>query len=245
MKRKWIIALSALTFYTGISNVSLAQDTQETTSGGASVKSLFRYFVDSEWRAMAGFTYVDNNSLNPFDFNDPRHAYPMHLGFEKSLAGYSPWPWANKLSVSWMFYMESSFSLRYSSNEFNLIYSLQDMSDNILGWDWFSPALSVGISEVEMNQSERNFYKKFINLNATARGDFWIFDNVGIRLSGGLHLPFLLKGEGYYQYNMGLVYKIGNSKGKSTQVEEQPVSTYKRTKEEEDALIHLREHLNQ
>ncbi len=250
MKKKWIIAIAALTFYTGITNVSNAQDDAgaSASAGGASVKSLFNYFVDSPWLMTAGFTFMDNDgTISPFsDFSESRHLYPMHMGFEKSLEGYSPWPWASNLRVSFNYYRESSFPNRLAQGEANLIYSLKDISDNILGWDWFSPAVSIGGSSVQVRIPERRYKNKFINFNVTAIGDFWAFDNVGIRASGGAHVGLLFKGDGWYQYNIGLVYRVGAGTGKSAEVEEeQTTSTYKRTQEEEDALIHLRGHLNQ
>ncbi len=95
---------------------------------------------------------------------------------------------------------------------------------------------------------------RFLTLNTGVGCDFWITKVVGINLQADAKWHWLerslrdKRGEGtnYTQYTVGLVFKIGGCKkvGEENDGTKKPASNYKRSKEEEDAIIHLREHLN-
>jgi hypothetical protein len=93
----------------------------------------------------------------------------------------------------------------------------------------------------------------FLTLNFGLGVNLWINDYVGLNLEAQGKTHFLERtvrnrkseGTNYTQYTVGVVFKIGSQCKAEVQEEVVPVCTYKRSKEEEDALIHLREHLNE
>jgi hypothetical protein len=96
---------------------------------------------------------------------------------------------------------------------------------------------------------------RFITMNLGVGSTFWINRFVGINIQADAKWGKFIErdirnnkqeGTNYMQYTAGLVFKIGGCKKVVEEPKEEvkPASNYKRSKEEEDALIHLREHLN-
>ncbi len=139
---------------------------------------------------------------------------------------------------------------------------------------WFDPYLLVGVGLSEFLYDDitlsnpGHYYTgstlppifqhisrdRFGSLNSGIGCNFWINEVVGINIQADAKWgKFIerdirnLKGQGtnYTQYSVGMVFKIGRCKKEEMKAEApKPASNYKRSKEEEDALIHLREHLN-
>jgi len=139
---------------------------------------------------------------------------------------------------------------------------------------WFDPYLLVGLGITEILYDDikldnpNNSYTapylppvkqlfsrdRFGTLNSGIGCNFWINEVVGINLQADARWGKFIErdirnlktqGTNYTQYSVGLVFKIGRCKKEEAKVEApKPASNYKRSKEEEDALIHLREHLN-
>lgn len=98
---------------------------------------------------------------------------------------------------------------------------------------------------------------RFVTLNTGIGTNIWINKYVGINLEAcgrwGKFVEHKLRnrpaeGTNYSQYTIGLVFKIGSSCKNDDSVdneENKARSNYQRTKEEEDALIHLRQHIEE
>lgn len=256
MKKQYlIIAITAFSFFARITNVQ-AQDT--TMSFG-------KYLTETPWLVTVGMDFVDNDDKrNPFKIynhggkfagKSPAFNTPAKFSVEKDLYGFRHWKYAKGMSVIVSF---SSTSLRphnFLATDFLLKYDLNTLIGDTKLFDPYVLA-GVGTSYMDYdgrtgpfaNRDKNNIRQSkdnFLNINAGLGFNLWIFPNVAINLQtiGKFgKLAKMWEGTNYYQSTIGLVFKI--SRCNETKVEPVVACPYKRSKEAEDALIHLREHIN-
>lgn len=238
MKKKYLIlAITAFTFIAGISNTVQAQTADTTLSFG-------KYLVKSPWVTTYAINFNDNDGiLNPFEFKPFQNPTPFKFAFEKNIFGFRNWKHTEGFTAQ-LALASSSLGYRdYTTMDLNLKYDLLKSKNKVDlylllggGYTYYSPTnVSQGIDEIGKYMKDN-----FLNINFGGGLNWWVFDNVGINLQSTAKFAILLGGGNYIEHSAGLVFRIG---GKVAEVEKP--YTYERSKEAEDALIHLREHINQ
>ena len=255
MKKKYLaIAIAAFSLLTRTSNVQ-AQDT--TLSFG-------KYLTQTTWLINAGVDFVDNNEdRNPFKINNhggkyhggnPAFNTPFKFSIEKDIYGFRHWKHTKGFSLV---AAVASTSLR-PHNFFALDgYLKYDLNTLIGDTKFFDPYILGGVGftyqDYDGNTGPwangivggiRQSKDDFITINGGLGFNIWIFPNVAINMQSVAKQGKLAKvweGTNYFQNSVGLVFKIGRC---NKVAEPQVACPYKRSKEAEDALIHLREHIN-
>jgi OmpA-OmpF porin, OOP family len=262
MKKKYlIIAITACSFFAGVSNSVQAQDT--TLSFG-------KYLTQTQWLVTTGMDFVDNNQdNNPFKIHNrggnsygtrgrsggsPAFNTPAKFAVEKDLYGFRHTKALKGISA---IFAISSTSLRPHNFLSVDLYLKYDLNTLIGDTKFFDPYLMVGAGHTYMDYRDGNGPRpnglttggrhgkdNFLNINAGLGFNLWIFPNVAINFQnvGKFHIPVKKwEGTNYFQNTIGLVFKIGRCTAIAPAVVE---PACKRTKEAEDALIHLREHIS-
>lgn len=234
MKKKYlIVAIAALSFFANISNSVQAQD---------STLSFGKYLTKTPWIITVGVDFIDDDGeKNPFDIKLFKVPTPFKAAIEKDIYSFRHWNFAKGLN--WQLVLAST-SLGYRTNtivDLNLKYDLLRKKTKIdlyilLGGGFSNKYPINPITESKKGSIEDNF----LTFNLGGGLNYWLFDNVGINLQTQGKLAIIAGSDHYAEHSVGLVFRIG---GKSN-VEEVKPYTHTRSKEAEDALIHLREHLN-
>jgi len=255
MKIRSIIALTLISFYVGVTNHSNAQED--------SAQSFVSYMVKSPWLVGVGFGYVQNyGQVQPFDYKNKMNFYPGNVLLEKSIYGFRKWKFAKGMNLQYVFGREGWNPTHFIQSDLNLKWSFNYL------WGgrakWFDPYVVIGggftsmryrfddnLTFAQQKKIDSTYigHDRFINLNVGGGANFWVFENVAINTSAVAKFNLGPGGTNYISWTGGLVFRIGRGAKENNaeeKVEEKaaPASNYKRTKEEEDALIHLREHLN-
>jgi len=244
-----------ISFYVGVTNHSNAQKD--------SAQSFGSYMVKSPWLIGVGFGYVQNyGEVQPFDYKNVFNFYPGNVLLEKSIYGFRKWNFAKGMNLQYVFGREGWNPTHFIQSDVNLKWSFNHL------WGerakWFDPYVIIGggfsSTRYRFNDN-RTFaqqslwgkqyvsHDRFLTFNFGGGVNFWVFENVAINTSAVAKFNLGPSGgTNYISWTGGLVFRIGRgAKGASEEEkveEKKPASNYKRTKEEEDALIHLREHLN-
>ena len=253
MKIKSIIALTLFSFCVGITNNSNAQD---------STQSFGSYMVKSPWLVGVGFGYVQNyGKVDPTDYKNVYNFYPGNVLLEKSIYGFRKWKFAKGMNLQYVFGREGWNPTHFIQSDLNLKWSFNYL------WGgrakWFDPYVVIGggftstryrfddnRTPAQQKKIDSTYidHDRFINFNFGGGVNFWVFENVAINTSAVAKFDIGPGGTNYISWTGGVVFRIGRGAkgdGEEEKIEEKaPASNYKRTKEEEDALIHLREHLN-
>lgn len=260
MKKQYlIIAITAFSFFARITNVQ-AQDT--TLSFG-------KYITETPWLVNVGFDIIDNDQKrNPFKIynrggiysgNSPAYNTPAKFAVEKDIYGFRHWKYAKGVSLVLAL---TSTSLRPHNFLALDAYLKYDLNTLIGDTKIFDPYLlgGAGVSYMDFDgptsyngvgpnangdPNKRNQGKDvFLTINGGLGFNLWIFPNVALNFQtvGKFKTVKALEGTNYYQNSVGLVFKINRCN--QTKVEPVVACPYKRSKEAEDALIHLREHIN-
>ncbi len=256
MKKQYlIIAITAFSFFARITNVQ-AQDT--TMSFG-------KYLTQTSWLVTVGADFVDNSQdHNPFKIynhggsthgGSPAFNTPAKFAIEKDIYGFRHWKHTKGFSIVLAL---TSTSLRPHNFAALDGYLKYDLNTLIGDTKFFDPFLLGGLGLNYMDYAgnngpfangDKNTYRQgkdvFITIDGGLGFNLWIFPNVAINLQSVAKWGKLAKsweGTNYFQNSVGLVFKIGRCN--ETKVEPVVACPYKRSKEAEDALIHLREHIN-
>ncbi|MDO9185586.1 MAG: hypothetical protein Q7W13_06215 [Bacteroidia bacterium] len=252
MKKKYItITLSAFLFFAGFTNIQ-AQDTPFLQFGGkpgqdtvvTKKTTMWSKLTQTPWIVQFGPDIVDDDDsrLKEFKVFDDRNYYPIHASAEKRIM--------KGLSIQFVL---SSTTLRphdFWSTDLNAKYSL--LTKSIEDTKWFDPYALLGgghtYRDFPHGQHKGINHDNSGNLNIGGGVNIWAFKNAGIYLQSVAKFVLLEKkydGTNYLQFSAGIVFKIGGDKVAKV-VEEVKVvpSTYKRSKEAEDAAKYLRDILN-
>lgn len=256
MKKQYlIIAITAFSFFARITNVQ-AQDT--TMSFG-------KYLTQTSWLVTVGMDFVDNDEKrNPFKIHNhggkfmgksPAFNTPAKFSIEKDIYGFRHWKYTKGMSVILSI---SSTSLRPHNFLATDILLKYDLNTVIGDTKWFDPYVLAGVGTTYMDyegstgpytdrdeKNPRQSLDNFLNIDGGLGFNLWVFPNVAINFQNIAKWGKLAKaweGTNYFQNTIGLVFKIGRCN--ETKVEPVVACPYKRSKEAEDALIHLREHIN-
>jgi hypothetical protein len=211
--------------------------------------------------------------MRPYQNAQRANWYPARFAVEKSLFAFSSKNYLKGFGLQGVLSIQGIQPINFGAADLNLKYHFKALMGEAKITKWFDPYLlaGVGVSDflydtlatVHASNGGKLVYNhkylypvaqkftadRFITLNAGVGCNFWITEVVAINLQAEAKFgQFIEKlgGSNYTQYSAGLVFKIGKCNKADTKVEEvkPPASNYKRSKEEEDALIHLREHLN-
>lgn len=239
MKKKYlIVAITALSFFAGISNNLQAQDSTGLSFG--------EYLTKTPWIINVGIDVIDDDGdRNPFAIKLFKSPTPFKVAIEKDVYAFKHWNFSKGLN--WQFVIAST-SLGYRTNtmvDLNLKYDLLRKKSNIdlyvlLGGGFTN---KYPISTVTKSK-EGSIEDNFLNMNLGGGLNYWVFDNVGINLQTQGKLALIAGDDHYVEYSAGLVFRIGGAAPIVEDEVKEEVSTYTRSKEAEDALIHLREHIN-
>lgn len=258
MKKKSIAVVAALTMSMGLSSVSIAQE---------SSSKFVNFFFKSPWTVSAGVSAVNNaidgglDVIFPANESDKPKAnlftqnfHPSRITFAKDLFPNSESA-LNGFSLRGAFSREGFRPISFMAIDGDVLYSFNVLwNKDKEGVKVFDPYLSLGFGYSRIGRftsvtaPQTNYeFNQGLNANVGAGLNLWINDVVGVNVEavakpGAFQKQF--GSDGYFQYTAGLIFNLGG--GKCDEVVEEPahVCTYKRSQEEEDALIHLREHLN-
>ena len=254
MKKQYlIIAITAFSFFARITNVQ-AQDT--TMSFG-------KYLTQTSWLVGIGVDFVDNSQdHNPFKIynhggatrgGSPAFNTPYKFSIEKDIYGFRHWKYTKGLSLVAAI---AGTSLRPHNFESLDGYLKYDLNTLIGDTKFFYPYVlgGAGITYMDYtghtgpiaNRAKTGYRQTkdvFLTINGGLGFNLWIFPNVAINFQtvGKFRTIKAFEGTNYFQNSIGLIFKIGRCTAKEEPVVACP---YKRSKEAEDALIHLREHIN-
>jgi hypothetical protein len=265
MKKKSIIVLAVLSLFTGSASYLKAQD---------STLSLGKYLFKTPWIITAGIAHVsDDNAINPFstslktpgNYTNRRHWYPASFAIEKPLYDFKHWNFAKAISLQAKILREGGQPLFMGGLDGNIKYNFRAHFGEKL--QWFDPYILGGIGYSSIFYDRQRYRRRiqptvdnkfdhtidhsyqrdrFINAQFGIGSNFWINEYVGINLDVEGKISIAYGSTKYAQYSAGLVFKIGGTCKKEEVSEEvKPASTYQRSKEEEDALIHLRQHIEE
>lgn len=261
MKKQYlIIAITAFSFFARITNVQ-AQDT--TLSFG-------KYLTETPWLVNVGVDIIDNNQEhNPFKINNhggryhgnsPAYNTPAKFAIEKDIYGFRHWKHTKGFSLVIALTSTSLRPHNFASLDGYLKYDLNTLIGDT---KFFDPFLFGGLGISYMDYDGSTSYNGtgptanrdpkaanqgkdvFLTIDGGLGFNLWIFPNVALNFQTAAKFGKLAKaweGTNYYQNSIGLVFKI--SRCNETKVAPVAPCTYKRSKEAEDALIHLREHIN-
>ncbi|MES2397283.1 MAG: hypothetical protein V4549_14835 [Bacteroidota bacterium] len=252
MKKKYItITLSAFLFFAGFTNIQ-AQDTPFLQFGGkpgqdtvvTKKTTMWSKLTQTPWIVQFGpDIVVDNDTrLKEFKVFESRNYYPIHASAEKRIL--------KGLSIQVVLSSTSLQPHDFWSTDINAKYSL--LTKNIEDTKWFDPYALLGgghtYRDFPHGQHKGTNHDNSGNLNVGGGVNIWAFNNAGIYLQSVAKFNLLEKkydGSNYLQFSAGVVFKIGGAKVAKV-VEEVKVvpSTYKRSKEAEDAAKYLRDILN-
>jgi hypothetical protein len=255
MKNKLIIAFTFLSFCT---LTTYAQDSTVTTSN----KMKFGEFLTkTPWLVGIGGQLVDNDVLpNLFDIklnsNTTGNLYRstfflVRATFDKALYPYLNKEYAKNLSLQIAISDYGVKPFFWLSLDGNLKYDLNALIGET---KWFDPYALIGggITKNSTGLIKHNGLKSdmFLTVNFGFGSNLWINDVVAFNLDAQGKIPLAFGGSKYVQYSAGLVFNVGGrvkSSDKAIEVVEvvKPKSTYQRTQDEEDALIHIRKHLQE
>jgi hypothetical protein len=273
MKKKHliIIAITVFSFFAGLTNVQ-AQDNNNSKSfeifgyNQDTTLSFGSYLTKTSWLITYGPDFIDNNNDHSLKMNNklgaPYFMTPAKASIEKDIYGFRHWKHTKGFSLVGVF---SSTSLRPHNFAALDAYIKYDLNTLIGDTKFFDPYVLMGVGYTYIDypygsyvvdhhvvsSSTGNYYAgpslkdQSPNFNLGVGFNIWVFKNVGINFQSVAKFGLFAKsfqGTNYMQHSIGLVFKIGG--GKEEVVVVVPVSTYKRSKEAEDALIHLREHIN-
>lgn len=251
MKKKYItITLSAFFLFAGFTN-SQAQDTPFLQFGGkpgqdtvvTKKTTMWSKLTQTPWIIQFGPDIVDDNDsrLKEFKIFDDRNYYPIHASAEKRIM--------KGLSIQVVL---SSTTLRphdFWSTDINAKYSF--LTKSIEETKWFDPYALLGggntYRDFPHGQHKATNHDNSGNLNVGGGVNIWAFKNAGIYLQTVAKFVLLEKkydGTNYLQFSAGIVFKIGGDKVVKAVEEVVVPSTYKRSKEAEDAAKYLRDILN-
>ena len=257
MKRKYITTtLSAFFFIAGFTNIQ-AQDTPFLQFGGKTGDSVvtqktsfWSKVTQTPWIINVGPADIVDNDLGGtkgiFKIWGPENYYPIHCSAEKLLM--------KGVSAQFALASETLNKRHFTSMDVNIKYSLKE----ILGdTKWFDPYALIGggyiLRKFPHGQHTSEWVNspvgisadRSLNINVGGGVNIWLFPNMGIYAEAYPKFNFIKKigGSNMMAYSFGAVFKIGGTK---TTVKETIVapSTYKRTKEAEDAANYLRGILN-
>ena len=251
MKKKYlIIAIIAFSFFAGNTNVQ-AQVTKENGVvnkylGQDTTMKFCTYLTKTSWVVGVGPDFIDNNNdRNPFHVNNkigsPSFNTPARYSIEKDIYGFRHWKYTKGFSVLLVVTSTSIRPHNFTSEDLYLKYDLNTLIGDTKFFDPYA-LIGGGLSYMDYSGPTKD---NFGNFNAGLGFNLWIFKNVGINFQSVAKIAVLkstFQGTNYFQDSFGLVFKIGGNKEEEVKVP--VVSTYKRSKEAEDALIHLREHIN-
>ncbi len=252
MKKKYItITLSAFLFFAGFTNIQ-AQDTPFLQFGGkpgqdtvvTKKTTMWSKLTQTPWIIQFGPDIVDDNvsRLKEFKIFDNRNYYPIHCSAEKRIK--------KGFSLQVALSSENLNPHNFWSTDINAKYSL--LSKSIEETRCFDPYALLGgghtYRDFPHGQHREGGHDNSGNLNVGGGVNIWAFKNAGIYLQTVAKFVLLEKkfdGSNYLQFSAGVVFKIGGDKVAKV-VEEVKVapSTYKRSKEAEDAAKYLRDILN-
>jgi hypothetical protein len=258
MKRKSIVFLTVLSLFAGIANESKAQDSTLTLSN---------YLFKTPWMVGFGPSYVMEAPLG-FKFKatpyyaDKTSYMPARVSFEKDLYGFRHWNHTQGMSLQGIISRHGFQPMNFYALDFHLKYDLNNAFGDT---KWFDPYASFGFglssmfhdyvyiqpggvpAGLRMRAVGHDYSRNnAITTNLGVGFNMWINELVAINVDAIGKMSILgreKKDNIYAQASIGLVMKIGGCKKADLIEAPKPVSTYKRTQEEEDALIHLREHL--
>jgi hypothetical protein len=256
MKNNYMtIALFAIfSFFAGLSSIQAQEKPFLQFGGKDTVKkegpiikktSLWTKVITTPWIIQFGPDIVDDNDtrFKEFNFLDNRNYYPIHCSAEKYIM--------KGLSAQAVFSSET-VDLHFLSVDLNAKYNLKQLIGDT---KWFDPYVLIGggltYREFPHGQHTNTRGDKSGNFNIGGGANFWFFPNAGIYAQVLPKLVLLQKtfeGSNYVQFSMGVVFKIGRGAAAVTQVAEVKTvtvpSTYKRSKEAEDAANYLRDIIN-
>lgn len=251
MKKKYItITLSAFFFFAGFTSIQ-AQDTPFLQFGGKAGKdtvevktTMWSKLTQTPWVIQFGPDIVDDNDtrLKEFKIRDTRNYYPIHCSAEKRIK--------KGLGIQAVLSSENLNPHDFASLDLNVKYNL--LTSSIGDTKWFDPyaLIGPGYTYRDFPHGQHKETNKDQSLNANVGGgvNIWFFKNAGIYAQAVAKFNLFqskFDGSNYLQFSAGVVFKIGGAKA-AVVVEETKVvpSTYKRSKEAEDAAKYLREILN-
>ena len=199
--------------------------------------------TQTPWIVQFGPDIVDDNDTRLKDFKifDDRNYYPIHASAEKRIKkGFSL-----QIALS----SETLNPHDFWSTDINAKYSF--LTKSIEDTKWFDPyaLLGGGHTYRDFPHGQHIGYGKDNsgNLNVGGGVNIWAFKNAGIYLQSVAKFVLLQKkfdGSNYLQFSAGIVFKIGGDKVVKAVEEVVVPSTYKRSKEAEDAAKYLRDILN-
>ena len=258
MKKKYItISLSAFFFIAGYTTIQ-AQETPFLQFGGKPGDSvvtkkttMWEKITQTQWIINVGPDIVDDNDTKLKDFklfHDERNYYPIHVSAEKLLK--------SGLSAQLVFSSETMNTHHFTSVDVNAKYNLKELIGDT---KWFDPYALIGGGYTyrrfphgqhvngEFSKKTNGYITgdQSINFNAGGGVNIWFFPNAGIYAQTLAKFNLFEKkfdGSNYIQFSIGVVFKIGGTKPAVKAIE--VPSTYKRTKEAEDAANYLRDILN-
>ncbi len=251
MKRKYItITLSAFFFIAGYTSIQ-AQDTPFLQFGGKPAQDstnvtkktgVCTKMCHTPWIIQFGPDIVDDNDsrLKEFKIRDTRNYYPIHCSAEKRFKK----GWGVQAVLS----SETLNPHSFGSLDLNVKYSL--WTSGIEDTKWFDPYFLIGggltYRDFPHGQHHETGKDKSGNLNIGGGANFWVYPNAGIYVQALPKFDLLKKkfgGSNYIQFSFGVAFKIGTGAVAAKEAVVAP-STYKRTKEAEDAANYLRDILN-
>ncbi|MES2590507.1 MAG: hypothetical protein V4608_01395 [Bacteroidota bacterium] len=257
MKRQYVttIALSAFLFIVGLTTIH-AQDTPFLQFGGkpaqdtvvAKKLTAWEYLTKTPWIIQVGPDVVNDNNtrLKEFKLYDNRNFYPIHTSAEKRLKALK-----GKLGLQVVLSSETINKHYFWSSDLNVKYNV--LTNSIGDTKMFDPYVFLGLGHTYRDfphgQYTATGKDNSMNLNVGLGANLWVFKNAGIYLQAVPKWVLFKKqweGSNYIQFSAGIAFKIGNS-GYVAKVEEIKTvapSTYKRSKEAEDAAKYLRDILD-
>ncbi len=252
MKNKYIktIALSAFSLFAGLTSIH-AQDTPFLQFGGkpagdttaAPKMSMWDRITKTPWVIQMGPDVVDDNDsrLKEFKIRDERNYYPIHCSAEKRIK--------NKIGVQFVLSSETLNPHNFWSTDINLKYNF--LTSGIRDAKWFDPYALLGggntYRDFPHGQHKGEGKDNSGNLNVGGGVNLWVFENAGIYLQGVAKFNLLqskFQGSNYLQFSAGIAFKIGSDMVAPKAIEAPVPSTYKRSKEAEEAAEYLRQILN-
>ena len=252
MKKKYItITLSTFLFFAGFTNIQ-AQDTPFLQFGGkpgqdsvvATKTTMWSKLTETPWIIQVGPDVVHDNdtrkNIKIFK-RDEKNYYPIHCSAEKRIK--------KGFSLQVVLSSETLNPHDFWSTDINAKYSF--LTKSIEDTRWFDPYALLGgghtYRDFPHGQHKETWQDNSGNLNVGGGVNIWAFKNAGIYLQSVAKFVLLqskFEGSNYLQFSAGVVFKIGGDKAVKVIEEIKVPSTYKRSKEAEDAAKYLRDILN-
>ena len=244
--------LAIFSFFIGLSTIQAQEkpflqfggkDTVKKEGPAVKKTSLWSKAVNTPWIINFGPAVIldnDEGAKSLFKIFYYKNYYPLSASVEKYLF--------KGISIQGVLSSETINTRHFTSIQTNIKYNLKELIGDT---KWFDPYAVLGGSYTRRRfphgQHTETLVDRSLNINAGGGVNLWVYPNTGIFAQALAQFNLLPSrgGSNFMQYSLGVVFKIGRGVG-AAKVEEVKVapSTYKRSKEAEDAANYLRDILN-